>query len=150
MENKRRTLSINVPEGIDDGVYLTLRGQGDAGPYGGPKGDLYVGVRIKPHKELLRKGSDIIYEAEISFPQAALGDEITVPILRGTEILKIPSGTQNGDILRLRGKGMPSRYGRGDQLVHITVQVPKKLSRKQRQLIEQLNEELGKKRGLFG
>ncbi len=150
LESKRRTLSINVPEGIDDGVYLTLRGQGDAGPYGGPNGDLYVGVRIKPHKELLRKGTDIIFEAEISFPQAALGDEIVVPILRGTEKLKIPSGTQNGDILRLGGKGMPGRYGRGDQLVHVTVNVPKRLSRRQKQLIEQLNEELGKKRGIFG
>lgn len=150
LESKRRTLKINVPEGIDDGVYLTLREQGDAGAYGGPNGDLYVGVRIKPHKELLRKGADIIFEAEVSFPQAALGDEIEVPILRGTENLKVPSGTQNGDILRIRGKGMPGRYGRGDQLVHITVNVPKKLSRKQKQLIEQLNEELGKKKGLFG
>ncbi len=150
LESKRRKLSINVPEGIDNGVYLTLRGQGDAGQYGGPNGDLYVGVRVKPHKQLLRKGADIIFEADISFPQAALGDEIVVPILRGTEKLKIPSGTQNGDILRLRGKGVPGRYGRGDQLVHITVNVPKKLSRKQKQLIEQLNEELGKKKGLFG
>ena len=115
-----------------------------------PNGDLYVGVRIKPHKQLLRKGADIIFEVDISFPQAALGDEIEVPILRGTEKLKIPSGTQNGDILRLRGKGVPGRYGRGDQLVHVTVNVPKKLSRKQKQLIEQLDEELGKKKGLFG
>jgi molecular chaperone DnaJ len=150
LENKRRTLSINVPEGIEDGVYLTLRGQGDAGQYGGPNGDLYVGVRIKPHKQLLRKGSDIIFEVDISFPQAALGDEIIVPILRGTEKLKIPAGTQNGDVLRLRGKGMPGRYGRGDQLVYVTVKIPKKLSRRQKQLIEQLNEELGKKKGFFG
>jgi len=105
---------------------------------------------VKPHKQLLRKGADIIFEVDISFPQAALGDEIVVPILRGTEKLKIPSGTQNGDILRLRGKGVPGRYGRGDQLVHVTVNVPKKLSRKQKLLIEQLNEELGKKKGLFG
>lgn len=150
MENRRRTLNINVPEGIEDGVYMTLRGQGDAGPYGGPNGDLYVGVRIKQHKDLIRRGSDLIYEAEVTFPQAALGAEIDVPILKGVEKLKVPSGTQNGDILRLKGKGMPSRFGRGDQLVHITVTVPKRLSRKQRQLIEQLDEEMGKKRGLFG
>ena len=150
LENRRRTLNINVPEGIEDGVYMTLRGQGDAGPYGGPNGDLYVGVRIKQHKDLIRRGSDLIYESEITFPQAALGAEIDVPILKGVEKLKVPSGTQNGDILRLKGKGMPSRFGRGDQLVHITVMVPKRLSRKQRQLIEQLDEEMGKKRGLFG
>ena len=150
MENKRRTLSINVPEGIDDGVYLTLRGQGDSGPYGGPNGDLYVGVRIKPHKELIRRGNDIIYETVISFPQAALGSEIEVPILKGVEKLKIPSGTQNGDILRIKGKGMPSRYGRGDELVHVTVDIPKKLSRTEKELIKQLEEEMGKKHGIFG
>jgi molecular chaperone DnaJ len=149
LENRRRKLSINVPEGIDDGVYLTLRGQGDAGPYGGPSGDLYVQVRIKPHKTLIRRGNDVIYEAEINFPQAALGTEIKVPILRGIEVLKVPSGTQNGDILRLKGKGIPGRYGRGDQLVHITVTIPKKLTRKQRQLIRELDEELNRKRGFF-
>jgi molecular chaperone DnaJ len=149
IENKRRKLSINIPEGIDDGVYLTLRGQGDAGPYGGPSGDLYVRVRIKPHRTLIRRGSDVIYEAEINFPQAALGTEMEVPILRGAENLKVPAGTQNGDILRLKGKGIPGRFGRGDQLVHITVKVPKKLSRRQRQLIKELEEELNKKRGLF-
>ncbi|MFC1803464.1 molecular chaperone DnaJ [Thermoproteota archaeon] len=150
LENKRRTLSINVPEGIDDGVYLTLRGQGDAGPYGGLNGDLYVQVRVKPHENLIRRGNDVIYEARINFPQAALGTEIEVPILRGKDTLKVPSGTQNGDILRLKGKGIPGRFRRGDQLVHITVTVPKKLSHRQRQLVEELDEELGKKRGLFG
>jgi molecular chaperone DnaJ len=150
LENKRRTLSINVPEGIEDGVYLTLRGQGDAGPYGGPNGDLYVGVRIKPHKELIRRGSDIIYETKINFPQAALGSEIDVPVLKGVEKLNIPSGTQNGDIMRIKGKGMPSRYGRGDELVHVTVEVPKKLSRKEKELIRQLEEEMNKKHGFFG
>jgi molecular chaperone DnaJ len=118
--------------------------------YGGPNGDLYVGVRVKQHKDLIRRGTDLIYEAEISFPQAALGAEIDVPVLKGTEKLKIPSGTQNGDILRIKGKGMPGRFGRGDELVHVTVIVPKKLSRKQRQLIEELNDEMGKRRGLFG
>ncbi|MCK4582190.1 molecular chaperone DnaJ, partial [Candidatus Bathyarchaeota archaeon] len=91
-----------------------------------------------------------IYEAEVSFPQAALGTEIEVPTLKGAESLKVPSGTQNGDILRMRGKGIPGRFGQGDQLVHVTVTVPKRLTRKQRQLIEELDRELGKKRGLFG
>ena len=150
LEERRRKLEVNVPPGVEDGVYLTLRGQGEAGRFGGPKGDLYVRVNIKPHEKLLRKGRDVIYEAEISFPKAALGTEIEVPVLGGKEKLKIPSGTQNGDILRIRGKGMPSRFGNGDELVHITVNVPKRLTRRQRELIEKLDEELGKRRGLFG
>lgn len=149
LEERRRTLKVNVPQGIEDGVYLTLRGQGEAGPFGGPPGDLYVRVKIKPHKHLIRKGRDLIYEAEISFPQAALGSDIEVPVLEGKERLKIPSGTQNGDILRLRGKGMPSRFGNGDELIHVTVTVPKKLTRRQRELIEELDKELGKKRGFW-
>jgi molecular chaperone DnaJ len=150
LKERRRKLQVNVPPGVEDGVYLTLRGQGEAGRFGGPKGDLYVRVNIKPHEKLLRKGRDVIYEAEISFPQAALGTEIEVPVLGGKETLKIPSGTQNGDILRIRGKGMPSRFGNGDELVHITVNVPKRLTRRQRELIEKLDKELGKRRGLFG
>jgi len=150
LEERRRTIRVNIPQGIEDGVYLTLRGQGEAGPYGGPPGDLYVMVRVKPHESLIRRGSDLIYEAEISFPQAALGAEIEVPVIGGTAKLKVPAGTQNGDILRMRGKGMPSRFGTGDQLIHITVSVPKKLSRRQRELVEELDRELGKKRGLFG
>ncbi|MBN2334664.1 molecular chaperone DnaJ [Candidatus Bathyarchaeota archaeon] len=150
LEEKRRTLQVTIPEGIEDGVYLTLRGQGESGMYGGPRGDLYVVVRIKPHRHLVRRGADVIYEAEVTFPQAALGTEIEVPTLKGGDTLKVPSGTQNGDILRMRGRGIPGRFGSGDQLVHITVLVPKRLSRKQRQLLEELEKELGKKRGLFG
>ena len=150
LDEKRRTLRVNIPQGIEDGVYMTLRGQGEAGPYGGPPGDLYVLVGIKPHRHLLRRGSDLIYEAEVSFPQAALGAEIEVPVLGGSAKLTVPAGTQNGDILRMRGKGMPGRFGAGDQLVHVTVAVPKKLSRRQRELVEELDRELGRKRGLFG
>jgi molecular chaperone DnaJ len=149
LEENKRTIQVNVPEGMEDGVYLTLRGQGEAGPYGGPQGDLYVMVRIKPHKYLQRRGMDVIFEKEISFPQAALGADIEVPTLKGAETLSVPSGTQNGDILRMRGKGIPSRFGTGDELVHITVTVPKRLSRKARRIIEELDKELEKK-GFFG
>ncbi len=139
----RAKLNVKVPPGIEDGVYLVLRGQGEAGPYGGPNGDLYVTVRIKPHPYLLRKGMDVIYEAEVNFPQAALGTEIKVPTLRGDASLKVPAGTQSGDILRMKGEGMTGNFGmRGDQLVHITVTVPKKLTRSQRELIEELGKEL--------
>jgi len=128
-------------------MYLTLRGQGDAGLFGGPPGDLYVGVRIKPHPYLLRRGLDIIYEAEVNFAQAALGAEITVPVLGGESRLKVPAGVQNGAILRMRGQGIKTRHGTGDQLVHITVRVPEKLSRRQRELMEELGKELEKDPG---
>ena len=150
LEEKRRKLSVQVPEGIEDGVYMTLRGQGDSGMYGGPNGDLYIQVRIKPHKELIRRGSDIIHEIEVNFPQAALGTEIEVPVLGGRETIKVPGGTQNGDIIRLKKRGMKGRFGYGDQLIHVTVTVPKKLSKKERQLIQELGKELGKKKGIFG
>jgi molecular chaperone DnaJ len=150
LEDRRKKLQVNVPPGIENGVYLNLRGQGEAGRFGGPLGDLYVRVNIKPHKHLIRKGRDIIYELEINFPQAALGTEVNVPILGGKQKLKIPPGTQNGDILRLRGKGMPSRFGKGDELIHVTINVPKRLTRRQRELVKELSNELEKKRGFFG
>jgi molecular chaperone DnaJ len=149
IEQKRRKLKVTIPEGIEDGVYLTLRNQGDAGQWGGQRGDLYVHIRIRPHEKLIRRGVDLIHETFITFPQAALGTEIMVPTLKGEALLKIPPGTQNNDILRMRGQGIPSRYGRGDQLVHITVLVPKKLSKKQKQLVKELEEELLKTKKSF-
>jgi molecular chaperone DnaJ len=149
IEQKRRKLKITVPEGIEDDVYLTLRGQGDTGKWGGPRGDLYVNVRIKPHKYLIRRGRDVIHETKITFPQAALGTVLKVPTLKGEASLKIPAGTQNNDILRMRGIGIPSRFGKGDQLVHITVIVPKNLNKKQKELIIELDKELNKPRKKF-
>ncbi len=143
IEEARRKLDVKIPPGIDEGMFLTLRGQGDAGLYGGQPGDLYVGVTIKQHPYILRKGADTIYEAEVNVAQAALGADITVPVIGGEEKIKIPAGTQSGDILRLKGKGMPSRYGRGDHLVHVKVKVPSKLSKRQRELMEELAKELG-------
>jgi molecular chaperone DnaJ len=144
IEQNRRKINVKIPAGVEDDMYLTLRGQGDTGLYGGPAGDLYVGVRIKPHPYLLRRGLDIIYEAEVNFAQATLGAEIAVPILGGESKLKIPAGVQNGTILRMKGQGIKSRRGTGDQLVHITVRVPEKLSKRQRELVEELGKELGK------
>ena len=152
VEETRRQIDVKIPAGIDEEMYLTLRGQGDAGLYGGPSGDLFVGVRIKPHPYLLRKGADIIYEAEINVAQAALGAEITIPVIGGEERIKVPTGTQSGDIIRLKGKGMPSRYGKGDHLVHVTVRVPERMSRRQRELMEELGKELAtdaQKKGFF-
>ena len=152
VEETRRKIDVKIPAGIDEEMYLTLRGQGDAGLYGGPSGDLFVGVKIKPHPYLLRKGADIIYEAEINVAQAALGAEITVPVIGGEERIKVPTGTQSGDIIRLKGKGMPGRYGKGDHLVHVTVRVPERMTRRQRDLMEELGKELAtetQKKGFF-
>jgi molecular chaperone DnaJ len=147
VEQNRRKINVKIPAGVEDDMYLTLRGQGDTGLYGGPAGDLYVGVRIKPHPYLLRRGLDIIYEAEVNFAQATLGAEIAVPILGGESKLKIPAGVQNDTILRMKGQGIKSRHGTGDQLVHITVRVPEKLSKRQRELVEELGKELEKDSG---
>jgi molecular chaperone DnaJ len=152
LEPGKHRLSVKVPPGIDNGTQLILRGQGEDGPFGGPPGDLYVMVRVKPHPYLLRRGKDIIYEAEINFPNAALGTSINVPSLTGEKSLKIPPGTQSGTILRMRREGMPSRFGKGDQLVHVTVTVPEKITRKQRELIEELGKEFeaqSNKKGWF-
>ena len=152
VEETRRKIDVKIPAGIDEEMYLTLRGQGDAGLYGGPSGDLFVGVKIKPHPYLLRKGADIIYEAEINVAQAALGAEIAVPVIGGEERIKVPTGTQSGDIIRLKGKGMPGRYGKGDHLVHVTVRVPERMTRRQRDLMEELGKELAtetQKKGFF-
>lgn len=142
LERGRTRLNVRVPPGIEDGTQLILRRQGEDGPYGGPPGDLYVTVRVKPHPYLIRRGRDVIYEAEINYAQAALGTTINVPTLAGEKPLKVSPGTQSGDILRMRGDGMPSRLGKGDQLVHISVRVPKKLTKRQRELIRELGKEL--------
>jgi molecular chaperone DnaJ len=142
LEEGRTKLSVKVPPGMEDGTQLILRGQGEDGPFGGPTGDLYVTVRIKPHPYLIRRGSDLIYEAEINYAQAVLGTTLDVPTLTGEKPLKVPPGTQSGEILRMKGDGMPGRFGKGDQLVHVSVLVPKKLTRRQREIIEELGKEL--------
>jgi len=143
LEERKARIKVKVPPGIEDNSYLVLREQGEDGPYGGPPGDLYVTVRIKPHPYLLRRGMDIIYEAEVNFPQAVLGAEIEVPTLTGEASVRVRPGTQSGTIIRLKRKGMRGRFGRGDQLVHINVRIPKKLTRRQRELIEELGKEFG-------
>ena len=143
LEERRSRLNVKVPQGIEDGTQLILRGQGEDSAFGGPPGDLYVTVRVRPHPYLIRRGRDIIYEAEISFPKAALGTTLQVPSLTGEKSLRVPPGTQSGTILRMRGEGIPNRFGKGDQLVHINVLIPKKLNRRQRELVEGLDKEMG-------
>jgi len=140
---KRRKINVKVPEGIDEGYQLRLRGEGEMAPNGGEAGDLYVLVHIKPHELFMREGDDLWHVLIIGYPQAALGTEVTVPTLDGPATLKIKPGTQAGETMRLRGKGMPRfrGYGKGDLLVRVGISVPEKLTAKQRALLEQLAEE---------
>jgi molecular chaperone DnaJ len=142
---KRRKISVRIPVGIDEGYQLRLRGEGEMVSNGGEAGDLYVVVHIRPHREFMREGDDLWYVAVITFPQAALGADITVPTLEGPTAVKIHPGTQAGEVLTLKGKGMPHfrAYGKGDLNVRIGISVPEKLTSQQRALIEQLAKEFG-------
>ena len=138
-------VSVPVPAGVDDGVRLKLAGEGEAGEQGGPPGDLYVVISVKEHPLFQRNGADVVCDMPISFTLAALGGKIEVPTLDGKVELTIPPGTQPGRVLRMRAKGIAqlSGRGRGDHLVHVTVEVPRQLTRKQRELLEQLAETMG-------
>ena len=125
---KRRTVHVPVPAGADDGQTLTLRGQGAAGANGTPAGDLLVELAVLPSAQFTRDGADLRSEAEISYLQAVLGAEIEVPTVDGRVKYRIPAGTQSGTTFRLRGKGVPTRGGRGDQFVTVHVQTPQDLS----------------------
>ncbi|MBI4467328.1 MAG: molecular chaperone DnaJ [Acidobacteria bacterium] len=139
-----RTLEIKIPPGVDTGTRLRIAGEGEAGERGGPPGDLYVVLKVGEHDFFERRESNLYCSIPISFPQAALGGEIRVPTLDGERSLKIPAGTESGTIFRLHGKGFPTLNGggRGDLFVEVRVETPKKLSREQRRLIEQLAESL--------
>ena len=140
-----RTLQVTIPAGIDDGQRIALEGQGEAGPRGGPNGDLYVQVKVRPHPELLRRGTELYHELPVTFPQAALGATVSVPTVEGTEEVEVPPGSQHGQEIRLRGKGVPRLRGagRGDLHVVLNVVVPAKVSKRERELLEQLREVSG-------
>ena len=142
---EERKLTVSVPAGIDSGQRIALEGQGEAGPRGGPAGDLYVAVTVKEHPELVRRGTELYHELPVSFPQAALGATLTVPTVEGTEEVQIPAGTQSGTEVRLRGRGVPRLrgVGRGDLHVIVTVVVPHKPTKKERELLKQLDEVSG-------
>ncbi len=140
-----KKINITIPAGIDGGQVLKLTGQGEAGLYGGPAGDLFVNIHLRPDKNFQRQDDDLIYNLVINFSQAALGDKIEMPTLAGPVNLKIPTGTQPGQLIRLKGKGMPHLYGRGqgDLIVQVQIEVPKKLSRQQKRLVEELGKSSG-------
>ncbi|HLT56689.1 MAG TPA: molecular chaperone DnaJ [Bacillota bacterium] len=139
---KFKTIQINVPAGIDDGQKIRIAGKGEPGINGGPAGDLYVVIRVKPHDFFEREGDHIYCELPIHFTQAALGDEIEVPTVHGKVKLKIPAGTHTGKMFRLRGKGAPNVRGRGtgDQIVKVRIVTPTKLSEKQKQLLREFHQ----------
>lgn len=139
---KDQTVSVDIPAGIQNGQTISLSGQGESGELGAPAGDLYIVVHVKPHKSFERKGDNVLSSVEISFTQAALGDKISVQTLDGEVRMKIPAGTQTGEVFRIKERGVPrlGRWGRGDQLVKVSVVVPKKLTREQRKIIEALRD----------
>ena len=134
------SLSVNIPAGVSEGNYIPLRGQGSVGRRGGPQGDCLVFIEEQEHDHFERHGNDILYELPISFSQAALGAEVEVPTLSGKAEMKIPPGTQSGQLFRLRGKGIPDVDGRGvgDQLVQVMVWTPQDLDSQERELLEEL------------
>ncbi len=137
---KKKPLTLKIPPGVDHGSQLRLVGEGGPGLNGGPPGDLYVVLHVKRHDFFERDGDRLLCQIPISFPQAALGGEIEIPTLDGLETLKIPKGTQTGDVLRMRGHGMPNVRSRrkGDLEVHVFVKTPTNLTPRQEELIEEL------------
>jgi molecular chaperone DnaJ len=144
---KTKKIQIKIPPGVDSGSKLRIRGEGEEGEKGGPPGDLFVFLYVEPHEFFYREGDDIICQIPISFPQAALGTEIEVPTLNGRKNLFIPKGTENGDILKIKGEGFPKLrgIGRGDQIVQIIVKTPKNLSKRQEEILHEF-EALGKRK----
>ena len=138
LERRRETVQVKVPAGVEDGMQLTLRGEGHAAARGGVNGDLLVIIEEQQHPQLKRQGADLFYTRVISVPEAMLGTEIQIPTLDGAQKLKIDSGTQSGTVLRLRGKGMPevNGYGKGDLYIKILVWIPRKLNRSEKESIE--------------
>jgi molecular chaperone DnaJ len=138
---RQRTIDAKVPAGVEDGTRIRFAGLGEAGTFGGPAGDLYVVLHVKEHSFFEREGNDLYCVMPISFTQAALGTEIVVPTLEGEHTLKIPEGTQSGTTLRIRNKGVPvlNGHGKGDLFVEIRAQTPSKLTKRQRELLQELD-----------
>ncbi|MFC1987956.1 DnaJ C-terminal domain-containing protein [Chloroflexota bacterium] len=144
-EKFQRSIMVKIPAGVEDGSRMRLSGEGDAGVRGGSSGNLYLGISVKTHYLFTRDGDNILYELPVNFAQAALGTEVEVPTLHSNTKLKIPAGSQTGEVFQLQNKGIPhlQRRGHGDQLVRLLVVTPNSLTKKERQLFEELGETLG-------
>ena len=148
---KESKIEVKIPAGVHDSTQLRLSGKGEAGYQGAPSGDLYIVIRIREHKIFERKGNDIYCSVPISITNAILGADIDVPTLKGSAELDIPEGTQSHTLFKMAGKGLPDLHGRGkgDEYVRVVVETPKKLSKKQREIIKEFDNTLEKKEGLF-
>lgn len=144
---KKKKMAIELPAGVDSGSVLSLRGEGQLGAKGGPRGDVKVVVRVRDHKLFVRDGNHVMYELHISFAQATLGAEVIVPTLEGKVKYKITPGTQSGTMFRLKGKGIPvlNGYGKGDQYVKVIVDIPTKLNDEQKQNLTDYAVSMGEK-----
>lgn len=146
---QRKEIEINVPAGVEEGVQLRVTGEGDAGPEGAPRGDLYCVIREKEHRAFQRSGPDVLTEVPFSFAQLALGDKVEIPTLRGKVEMTVPAGTQSGKVFRLRGQGLPrlESRGKGDQLVRVFCEIPNKLTDRQEEILREFQEIDGEQTG---
>jgi len=154
---QQKTIDAKIPAGVEDGTRIRFSGVGEAGIQGGPPGDLYVVLHVKEHPFFERQGNDLYCVVPISFTQASLGAEIHVPTLEAEHALKIPEGTQSGTVLKIRGKGVPvlNGHGKGDLFVEVRVQTPSKLTKRQRELLQELQgltqvENIPQRRSILG
>jgi molecular chaperone DnaJ len=138
--NDEELIEIEIPAGVGEGMQLSMRGKGNAGPAGGSNGDLLISIEEKPHTEFSRDGNNIIFDLFINFADAALGTNVEVPTLSGKVKVKVPEGTPAGKIFRLKGKGLPSlqQYGKGDQLINVNIWTPKTLNNEEKALLEKM------------
>jgi molecular chaperone DnaJ len=144
-ERRRRTFTVKIKPGVKDGTKIRLKGKGEAGQHGGPSGDLIVVTRVEASPTYERRGDDLIVHVPVSFPTAALGGKVEVPTPEGAVSLKIPAGSEDGKLLRIKGRGAPklTGKGKGDVLARVRIQVPKRVNKKERELLEELQKGVG-------
>jgi len=144
-ERRRRTFTVKIKPGVKDGTRIRLKGKGEAGQSGGQNGDLIVVIRVEASPTYERRGDDLVVQVPVSFPTAALGGKVEVPTPGGTVSLKIPAGSEDGKLLRIKGRGAPrlKGHGKGDVLARVRIQVPKRVNKKERELLEELQKVVG-------
>ncbi len=141
---KRRKIEVKIPRGVENGMRLRLAGEGDAGERGGPAGDMYIEIYIRGHDKFSREGNNLVTVKKISYPEAVMGNEVEVDTMDGKGKIRIPPGTRHGDRFVLKGKGMPKlRGGHGDMIVQVSIDIPKKVSQKEKELLKELAKEMG-------
>jgi molecular chaperone DnaJ len=136
---RKRVVTVRIPAGVHDGQAVRIQGEGEPGEHGAPSGDLHCYIAVKPHPIFSRHNNDLVCQFPISFTQAALGAAVEVPTLKGSDKLDIPQGTQHGEVFKLKGRGLPDvrTHRQGDELVQVLIEVPKKLTEKQKQLLRE-------------